>query len=121
MGIRTTDYFLLGTEIDFYQHPVLSKLSFDESFAVQYEGLSNPFYHKSGQLVQLYDEEQGMLLVGFAISVRHDGDETLGTHRLTTENLKRWRELYDPQIKVYLKEKYQVQAESEFLIFSHSS
>lgn len=119
MGVRTKDYFLLGVEIDFYQHPALKELSGDAEFQEQYEGLANANRHTSGQMVHLYDETTGILTVGYAIAVKGETDDTIGIHRLTEENLTRWRNLYEPLVREHVEQTYAVHQNIEFTFLTH--
>lgn len=119
MGVYTKDYFLLGVEIDFHEQPLAKTMTGDEEFSFLYEGLANPWKHETGQMVQLFDGESGVLTIGYAIAVKGDDDETIGTHLLTPSNLMEWREKFEPIVNEYTSNLFHEAPKPEFRLFTH--
>lgn len=119
MGVYSKDYFLLGVEIDFYEQPLSKQLTEDEEFAFLHEGLSSPWKHEAGQIVQLFNEESGVLTIGYALAIKSDDNETIGTHLLTEANLTDWRKQFEPLVSEFVSKIFDDTAKPEFKLFTH--
>lgn len=119
MGVYTKEYFLLGVEIDFHEKPLSKTLTEDEEFAFLYEGLSNPRKHEAGQIVQLFEPETGKLTIGYALAVKGEFDDTIGTHVLNEANLTDWRRQYEPLVNKHVTNLLGETPKPEYRIFTH--
>lgn len=119
MGVYTKEYFLLGVEIDFHKHPISTKLTDEEEFSFLYEGFSNPRKHEAGQMIQVFDEQTGIITVGYALAVKGEFDDTIGSFALTEANLTRWREEFEPLVNEHVFSTFGLTQRAEFKLFTH--